>query len=112
MDDHNHPKMGDYVYTTIIYGHAGDHHSDRDKSFQILEIRLMRQVFGFGFRIIGGREEGSQATIGAIVSGGAANLDGRLLIGDEITHINGRSVLNAWYRDVVVLMGEAATQVY
>ena len=82
-----------------------------DEPFQILEIRLMRQVSGFGFRIIGGREEGSQATIGAIVSGGAADLDGRLLIGDEITHINGRSVLDASHRDVITLMGEAAAQV-
>ena len=82
-----------------------------EEPFQMLEIRLMRQVSGFGFRIIGGREEGSQATIGAIVSGGAADLDGRLLIGDEITHINGRSVLDASHRDVISLMGEAAAQV-
>lgn len=81
-----------------------------DEPFQILEIRLMRQVSGFGFRIIGGREEGSQATIGAIVSGGAADLDGRLIVGDEITHINGRSVLDASHRDVITLMGEAAAQ--
>ena len=38
----------------------------------------MRQVSGFGFRIIGGREKGSQATVGGIVSGGAA--DGRLQV--------------------------------
>ena len=81
-----------------------------EEPFQILEIRLMRQVSGFGFRIIGGREEGSQATIGAIVSGGAADLDGRLIVGDEITHINGRSVLDASHRDVITLMGEAAAQ--
>ena len=93
-------------------GHmGGGDHPDGDEPFQILEIRLMRQVSGFGFRIIGGREEGSQATIGAIVSGGAADLDGRLLIGDEITHINGRSVLDASHRDVITLMGEAAAQV-
>lgn len=81
-----------------------------EEPFQILEIRLMRQVSGFGFRIIGGREEGSQATIGAIVSGGAADLDGRLQIGDEITHINGHSVLDASHREVITLMGEAAAQ--
>ena len=81
-----------------------------DESFQILEIRLMRQVSGFGFRIIRGREEGSQANIGAIVSGGAADLDGRLIVGDEITHINGRSVLDASHRDVITLMGEATAQ--
>ena len=40
----------------------------------------MVQVSGFGFRIIGGREEGSQATIGGIVAGGAADLDGRVQV--------------------------------
>lgn len=30
--------------------------------FTIQEIRLMRQVSGFGFRIIGGKEEGSQVS--------------------------------------------------
>ncbi len=31
-----------------------------DIPFTIMEVRLMRQVSGFGFRIIGGEEEGSQ----------------------------------------------------
>lgn len=44
----------------------------------------MRQVSGFGFRIIGGKEEGSQATVGGIVSGGAADLDGRLQVRDRL----------------------------
>ena len=79
-----------------------------DEPFSTLEIRLMRQVSGFGFRIIGGREEGSQATVGAIVAGGAADVDGRLLIGDEITHINHHSVMDASHRDVISLMGQAA----
>ena len=38
-----------------------------DEPFQILEIRLMRQVSGFGFRIIGGREEGSQVKEGRLL---------------------------------------------
>ena len=48
-----------------------------------------------------------QATIGAIVPGGAAHLDGRLQVGDEITHINGLNVMNATHREVIELMGEA-----
>ena len=31
-----------------------------NEPFTLQEIRLMRQVSGFGFRIIGGKEEGSQ----------------------------------------------------
>ena len=49
-----------------------------------------------------------QATVGAIVSGGAADVDGRLLVGDEITHINHHSVMDASHRDVIGLMGQAA----
>ena len=51
-----------------------------------------------------------QATVGAIVEGGAADLDGRLIIGDEITHINGISVMDASHRDVISLMGQAAAE--
>jgi len=49
-----------------------------------------------------------QATVGAIVAGGAADLDGRLMVGDEITHINHNSVMDASHRDVISLMGQAA----
>lgn len=44
------------------------------------------------------------------MSGGAADLDGRLQVGDEITHISGRSVMDASHREVIRLMGEAAAQ--
>lgn len=51
-----------------------------EEPFQHMIVLLERQVSGFGFRVIGGREEGSQATIGGIVPGGAADLDGRLMV--------------------------------
>ena len=44
------------------------------------------------------------------MAGGAADLDGRLQIGDEISHINGNSVVNASHREVIGLMGDAAAQ--
>lgn len=50
-----------------------------------------------------------QATIGAIVPGGAADLDGRLLVGDEITHINGQPVIDATHHEVIGLMSQAGT---
>ncbi|CAB4058299.1 AIP3 [Lepeophtheirus salmonis] len=43
-----------------------------------IAVTLHRQDSGFGFRIVGGTEEGSQVSIGHIVPGGAADLDGRL----------------------------------
>ena len=105
--------------------------SSSSEPFTVMEVHLIRQVSGFGFRIIGGQEEGSQvarvycvgggvvtgvqffplkATVGCIVAGGAADLDGRLMAGDEITHINHRSVMDSTHRDVIALMGEAAAK--
>ena len=37
-------------------------------------------------------------------------MDGRLQVGDEITHINGRSVVDAPHQSVISAMGEAAAQ--
>lgn len=45
--------------------------------------------------------------MGTIVPGGAADLDGRLQVGDEIVEINGQSVLNETHRNVVSFMGAA-----
>lgn len=42
-----------------------------------LTVFLKRNDSGFGFRIVGGTEEGSQVSVGHIVPGGAADLDQR-----------------------------------
>ena len=39
-------------------------HQDGYTSYQVLEIRLMRQISGFGFRIMGESEEGNQVSTG------------------------------------------------
>ena len=41
--------------------------------------------------------------------GGAADLDGRLQVGDEITHINGQPVIDATHHEVIGLMSQAGT---
>lgn len=90
---------------------------------------MERQALGFGFRIVGGTEEGSQVTVGHIVSGGAADGDVRIASGDEILSIDGHNVVSmikclwtwtGYYKSnnfvkvhgshhrVVQLMGEAA----
>ncbi|XP_063219492.1 membrane-associated guanylate kinase, WW and PDZ domain-containing protein 1 isoform X3 [Bacillus rossius redtenbacheri] len=75
-------------------------------------VTLVRQESGFGFRIVGGTEEGSQVgamvSIGHIVPGGAADLDGRLCTGDEIVSVDSQSVLSTSHHHVVQLMGKAA----
>uniref|UniRef100_A0A1I8NZU0 Membrane-associated guanylate kinase, WW and PDZ domain-containing protein 1 n=1 Tax=Stomoxys calcitrans TaxID=35570 RepID=A0A1I8NZU0_STOCA len=72
------------------------------------EVTLQRQALGFGFRIVGGTEEGSQVTVGHIVPGGAADNDHRITTGDEILSIDGINVVNSSHHKVVSLMGEAA----
>ena len=49
-----------------------------------------------------------QVSIGHIVPGGAADLDGRLFSGDEIVAVDGQSVLGASHHVVVGMMGQAA----
>ena len=71
-------------------------------------ITIERQEAGFGFRIVGGTEEGSQVSIGHIVEGGAAEVDGRLRSGDEIVSVDNQPVLNSSHHQVVQLMGKAA----
>merc|ERR1719481_10932 len=73
-----------------------------------ITVTLLRHDSGFGFRIVGGTEEGSQVSIGHIVPGGAADLDGRLFSGDDIVGVDGGSVLGASHHVVVGMMGHAA----
>lgn len=56
--------------------------------YSLSEVTLERQSLGFGFRIVGGTEEGSQVTVGHIVPGGAADMDPRIATGDEILSID------------------------
>ena len=69
---------------------------------------MERQALGFGFRIVGGTEEGSQVCVGYIVKDGAADRDPRIQTGDEIININGVNVECASHHLVVKLMSEAA----
>lgn len=97
--------------------------------YTLSEVTLERQALGFGFRIVGGTEEGSQVTVGHIVPGGAADEDHRVATGDEILSIDGVNVVNIFcfsethsirvfvflqvnssHHKVVSLMGEAASR--
>ena len=49
-----------------------------------------------------------QVSIGHIVPGGAADLDGRLFSGDEIVAVDGQSGMGASHHVVVGMMGHAA----
>lgn len=62
--------------------------------YMLSEVTLERQAMGFGFRIVGGTEEGSQVTVGHIVEGGAAYNNPRIETGDEILSIDGHNVVS------------------
>ncbi|XP_037092842.1 membrane-associated guanylate kinase, WW and PDZ domain-containing protein 2-like [Pollicipes pollicipes] len=72
-------------------------------------VTLLRLETGFGFRIVGGTEEGSQVSIGHIVPGGAADLDGRLRTGDEIVSVDGQLVIGSSHHYAVHLVNQAAS---
>jgi len=55
----SYPEDGGYLHNSYHQPGGG---ASEDQPFSEMEIRLMRQVSGFGFRIIGGQEEGSQVT--------------------------------------------------
>nr|XP_054752270.1 membrane-associated guanylate kinase, WW and PDZ domain-containing protein 2-like isoform X1 [Lytechinus pictus] len=79
--------------------------SDRDdKTIESTVFLKTRDDGGFGFRIIGGHEEGSQVSIGAITPGGVAAQDGRLLTGDELLYVDGQTVVGSSHKRVVTLM--------
>lgn len=65
-----------------------------DFGYVLSEVTLERQSQGFGFRIVGGTEEGSQVTVGHIVPNGAADGDPRIATGDEILSIDGHNVVS------------------
>ncbi|XP_031629126.1 membrane-associated guanylate kinase, WW and PDZ domain-containing protein 1 isoform X2 [Contarinia nasturtii] len=76
--------------------------------YMLSEVTLERQTMGFGFRIVGGTEEGSQVTVGHIVEGGAAYNNPRIETGDEILSIDGHNVVQSSHHRVVELMSDAA----
>ncbi|XP_066948270.1 membrane-associated guanylate kinase, WW and PDZ domain-containing protein 1-like isoform X13 [Macrobrachium rosenbergii] len=78
--------------------------------FMEFSVTLKRQETGFGFRIVGGTEEGSQVSIGHIVPGGAADQDGSVASGDQIVGVDGEMVVGSSHHRVVQLMSAAATQ--
>lgn len=85
-------------------------HFPRNPEYIYTSLTLSRQETGFGFRIVGGIEDKSQVAVGHIVTGGAADLDGRIHSGDEIVSVDGMSVLKAAHRQVVQLMNAAAAR--
>ncbi|VDK42073.1 unnamed protein product [Anisakis simplex] len=75
---------------------------------ETVTVNLIRKPNGFGFRVVGGTEEGTSITVGQIVPGGAASDDGRLQQGDEIIEIDGKNIVGESHAKAVQLMQQSA----
>lgn len=81
----------------------------RQDDYELSEVTLERQALGFGFRIVGGTEEGSQVTVGHIVPGGAADSDLRIGTGDEILSIDGVNVVSQNLISIINIVNKASS---
>ncbi|XP_061641935.1 membrane-associated guanylate kinase, WW and PDZ domain-containing protein 1b isoform X3 [Phyllopteryx taeniolatus] len=93
-----------------IWAQSRSMYESRLPDFQEQDIFLWRKDTGFGFRILGGNEEGEPIYIGHIVKYGAADEDGRLRSGDELICVDGTAVVGKSHQLVVQLMQQAAKQ--
>ncbi|XP_037876793.1 membrane-associated guanylate kinase, WW and PDZ domain-containing protein 2 [Bombyx mori] len=69
-------------------------------------VRLGRGAAGFGFRIVGGTEDGSRVAVGYVVPGGPA--EGLVRAGDLLTSVDGVPVTGATHQRAVALVCRAA----
>ncbi|XP_024421133.2 inaD-like protein isoform X2 [Desmodus rotundus] len=79
------------------------HYRD-EENLEIFPIDLQKKVGrGLGLSIVGKRN-GNGVFISDIVKGGAADLDGRLIQGDQILSVNGEDVRNASQETVATIL--------
>ncbi|XP_049881707.1 membrane-associated guanylate kinase, WW and PDZ domain-containing protein 2 isoform X2 [Pectinophora gossypiella] len=71
-------------------------------------VRLARGSAGFGFRIVGGTEDGSRVAVGYVVPGGPA--DGLLRPGDLLTSVDGIPLAGATHARAVAYVCQAASR--
>uniref|UniRef100_A0A8D2ZZG2 Membrane-associated guanylate kinase, WW and PDZ domain-containing protein 2 n=1 Tax=Scophthalmus maximus TaxID=52904 RepID=A0A8D2ZZG2_SCOMX len=73
-----------------------------------VEVHLLREKTGFGFRILGGDEAVQAIVIGAIIENTPAERDGRLQPGDELISVDKNVVAGKPHKYVIDLMHAAA----
>uniref|UniRef100_A0A914GWI7 Uncharacterized protein n=1 Tax=Globodera rostochiensis TaxID=31243 RepID=A0A914GWI7_GLORO len=75
---------------------------------QSIVVNLISQPSGFGFHLLGGAEENKPLSVGAVIAGGAADLDGRLRVNDQIVKIDVHRVEGTQHNHAVELIRQAA----
>ncbi|XP_042563412.1 membrane-associated guanylate kinase, WW and PDZ domain-containing protein 2 isoform X2 [Clupea harengus] len=83
-------------------------YESRRPEYQEVEVHLLREKTGFGFRILGGDEAVQAIVIGAIIENSPAERDGRLRPGDELVSVDHMPVGGRPHRYVIDLMHAAA----
>ncbi|XP_055790953.1 membrane-associated guanylate kinase, WW and PDZ domain-containing protein 2-like isoform X3 [Salvelinus fontinalis] len=83
-------------------------YESRRPEYQDVEVHLLREKTGFGFRILGGDEAVQAIVIGAIIENTPAERDGRLRPGDELVSVDKMVVAGKPHRYVIDLMHAAA----
>uniref|UniRef100_A0A672NCC5 Membrane-associated guanylate kinase, WW and PDZ domain-containing protein 1 n=1 Tax=Sinocyclocheilus grahami TaxID=75366 RepID=A0A672NCC5_SINGR len=83
-------------------------HSSGRVEYQEVEVHLLREKTGFGFRILGGDEAVQAIVIGAIIENSPAERDGRLRPGDELVSVDRMPVAGRPHHYVIDLMHAAA----
>ncbi|XP_041051126.1 membrane-associated guanylate kinase, WW and PDZ domain-containing protein 3a isoform X2 [Carcharodon carcharias] len=80
---------------------AGSRHSQNPDCFS---VELERGPRGFGFSVRGGKEYSMGLFILRLAEGGAALLDGRIHVGDQIVEINGESTQGITHKRAIELI--------
>ncbi|XP_061629645.1 membrane-associated guanylate kinase, WW and PDZ domain-containing protein 2-like isoform X2 [Phyllopteryx taeniolatus] len=83
-------------------------YESRRPEYEEVEVHLLREKSGFGFRILGGDEAVQAIVIGAIIENTPAERDGRLRPGDELISVDKNVVAGKPHKYVIDLMHAAA----
>ncbi|KAM7537184.1 hypothetical protein Aperf_G00000063463 [Anoplocephala perfoliata] len=78
---------------------------------EVFFVNLRRETNGFGFKLLGGSEEGTQVTIGLLAPGGAAERSGQMRAGDRLVSVNGVRVFGGTHARALELL-ERATEAH
>ncbi|KAL5960508.1 Membrane-associated guanylate kinase WW and PDZ domain-containing protein 2 [Taenia solium] len=71
-------------------------------------VNLRHEANGFGFKLLGGSEEGTQVTIGQLAPGGAAERSTQMRAGDRLVSVNGTRVLGGSHAKALALLERTA----
>ena len=75
-----------------------------NENCEIFDVKLTKkQGKGLGLSIVG-KKDGTGIYVSEIVKGGIADLDGNLMIGDQILQVNGRDLTNVEQEEAALIL--------